>query len=55
MFSRSLIKIKIGKVCTTIGYRKSAFKTRVDAMEAAILHLKRMLEERVPDAPGKEA
>jgi hypothetical protein len=42
-----LIKIKIGNVYTRIWYRKSKFRSRREAMEAAISHLKIMLGEKI--------
>jgi len=41
---KKIIKIKIGKENTNIWYSKKHFKGRIDAVEKAISHLKRILE-----------
>jgi len=41
-----LIKIKIGSVYTKIWYKRGKFNSRVEAVQSAIYHLKRMLEEK---------
>ena len=41
---RKVIKIKIGKEDTTVRYSKKIFKNRATAINAAIDHLKRILD-----------
>ena len=43
--SKKIIKIKIGLEETKVSYSEKFFKTRIEAIEAAINHLQRMVDE----------
>jgi len=47
---RKLLKIKIGMEHTTIQYNEKIFRNRTAAIQGAINHLQRMLDEgAIPD------